>query len=195
MIYLGTPTWGRIDYRTVLSVSRDWRANYIERWDIVSSPLVGMNRNTILENFRGWLGPGLFMIQVDDDVQWDANVLPIMIDTMRQGNEIVFADMPDRQMKTSAYNWDADDIIPAPYSPKPFHCDAFGAGLFGITRRLSLDLPSMPFDLRVYRGFQRREDLSFSLVLAEMGIKPLCIPNLAIVHHNAATGGLRPRTS
>jgi hypothetical protein len=67
----------------------------------------------------------------------------------------------------------------------PYAVDAFGAGMFAVTRAFLLRLPPNPFDLVDFGGYQRREDLSFSLLLAKCKVRPLCVPNLGVAHYSA----------
>lgn len=188
MIYLATPSAGRIRPETAEAAFRD--KNSIEHWDIVSSPYVAGNRNALFQNFLKY--ESTHIVMVDDDVWWGPDVL-WLLEKFAGFNPVVFVDMPERQMNTTAYNWTTGyDIVEAPYQVDPFTSDAFGTSMLCMTWQFAKTLPSNPFDHRYRGGYQRREDLSFSMVLEEMGVRPLCIPNQDIIHY-CEYGGKRPR--
>jgi hypothetical protein len=176
MIWLGTPTWGRIDHRMAKCAFRD----EVDDWQIVASPLISMNRNALYDMWVKTTSE--FMVQVDDDVEWGPDVLGIL-STYLKDHPVVFVDMPDRNGSTNALYWEDEKLCQCPREDEPFYCEAFGAGMFGINRMIPARMVERPFDL-LFRGFQQREDISFSLRLQKLGIKPLCIPGLDVIHHN-----------
>lgn len=192
MIFLGTPSTGKVHALTAMSVARDVGGKLIDKWDIIIGPLVSLNRNCSHENFV-MNSESEYFGMADEDVIWGKSVLEELCKHATDKHPVVFADMPDRNGYTTAYNWDKHgEISPAPYEEEPFTCDAFGTGLFVMTRKLALGI-TRPFELRTKNNFQRREDLSFSLLLQEMSIKPLCLTRLNILH---ATESLRePRNA
>jgi hypothetical protein len=187
-IFLGTPTGGRLHHRTLDSAERDLASGVVTQWRRSAGPFVSMNRNALLSWFLK--SDAEAMVQVDDDVAWGAGTLEHLTAYL-DGHPVVFSEMPDRQMDTNAYAW-TPELSEAPYNPEPHEVSAFGAGLFAVSRAFALTLPPFPFDLVQHGGYQRREDLSFSLLIAGLGVRPLCVPGLDVLHYSAERA-LRPR--
>lgn len=176
MIWLGTPTWGRVDHRMAQCAFRD----EVDDWKTVASPYVSMNRNALYEMWVKTTSE--FMVQVDDDVSWAPDVLGILA-TYLKDHPVVFVDLPDRNGPTSALRWEDGKLCSHPGEDEPFYCEAFSSSMFGINRTIPARMIERPFDL-ITQGFQQREDISFSLRLQALGIQPLCIPGLSVIHHN-----------
>jgi hypothetical protein len=155
---------------------------------VSAGPLIAANRNFLFQQWEK--SPCEVMVMVDDDVEWGADVL-YQLRHHVLSHPVVFVDMPDRQFNTTAYVWGLRGVEPARHMSEPYYVPAFGAGMFALHREVLKSLPAAPFNHQMKNGYQLREDLSFSLELANSGYAALCIPNLDVTHH--CDGKMRPR--
>lgn len=182
-LILGVPTGGNIRPGYFDSCIRD-RGNgiildHITGWSIY----LENNRNNICEGFLTHFPNEELLLQADDDLYWDPDVLPRLVDATEK-HEVVFPHVPLGIGPTNALKWNGAEFdLWWPHGDRPFLADGVAGAMFIVRRDL---LEMMPrgewFARRRINGKLAGEDASFSYRIREMGIKPFCIPGLKLIH-------------
>ena len=182
-VILGVPTGGNIRPGYFDSCIRDRGAviikNHITGWSIY----LENNRNNIVTGFLERFPDEDLLLQADDDLYWDPDVLPTLIEATSE-HQVVFPHVPLGIGPTNALKWNGRNFdLHWPHGSKPFKADGVAGAMMLVRRDLFEMMPKGEwYARRKIDGVLAGEDSSFSYRLREMGVKPYCIPKLKLIH-------------
>jgi len=192
-VILGVPTGGSPKIGFYDASMRDMKMGLFKNWITASGIYLENNRNNLVANFLKGFPEEQWLCQIDDDIYWDAVVIPYLMEQAKGKGEsydkpehlVIFPDVSLGAAPTSAHTWNGRDFVPLwPHpSKEPFLCDGMAGAFMLVHRDVYEMLPEWSwFERRNVNGARAGEDLSFCYLLRERGIKCLCVPGLPLLH-------------